>query len=379
MNEKKTLLIQAVSKNPWIGGIYYRKNIIFSLLQNEKFKNHFNVILLIDANYEKDFADFHEEIKLQICNSLNILYVSAKLFFCIMKYRVKFIFPFINLKFLKYMKITPISWIYDFQHLYYPTYFSEKEIRRRNLLFSKIANDNNPLIVSSNCAKNDLLNYFNPSRQKLYVVHFISYIENELNKLTLSREGEILQKYGIEANRYICISNQFWQHKNHKAVFEAIRIMSRKKYEFPLFVFTGVLSDRRNASYIKELEIIMEDELVKPHIKVLGFIEREEQLAIIKNALFLIQPSLFEGWGTFLEEAKVMDKWVILSDIPVHKEQMSSKCILYNAESSEDLSLKIIGYLTSDYETLSSLNIEKMRRDALAYSHDFMHLLTDED
>jgi len=277
------------------------------------------------------------------------------------------------------MKITPISWIYDFQHLYYPTYFSEKEIRRRNLLFSKIANDNNPLIVSSNCAKNDLLNYFNPSRQKLYVVHFISYIENELNKLTLSREGEILQKYGIEANRYICISNQFWQHKNHKAVFEAIRIMSRKKYEFPLFVFTGVLSDRRNASYIKELEIIMEDELVKPHIKVLGFIEREEQLAIIKNALFLIQPSLFEGWGTFLEEAKVMDKWVILSDIPVHKEQMSSKCILYNAESSEDLSLKIIGYLTSDYETLSSLNIEKMRRDALAYSHDFMHLLTDED
>ena len=34
-----------------------------------------------------------------------------------------------------------------------------------------------------------------------------------------------------------------------------------------------------------------------------------------------MQPSLCEGWGTVLEDAKVLDKAVLLSDIPVHREQ----------------------------------------------------------
>lgn len=56
-------------------------------------------------------------------------------------------------------------------------------------------------------------------------------------------------------------------------------------------------------------------------IRLLGFVERTEQLCIMKNAAFIVQPSLCEGWGTVLEDAKVLDKAVLLSDIPVHREQ----------------------------------------------------------
>lgn len=51
----------------------------------------------------------------------------------------------------------------------------------------------------------------------------------------------------------------------------------------------------------------METEPVAGSIRLLGFVERTEQLCIMKNAAFIVQPSLCEGWGTVLEDAKVLD------------------------------------------------------------------------
>ena len=69
----------------------------------------------------------------------------------------------------------------------------------------------------------------------------------------------------------------------------------------------------------------------------LGLIERREQIVIMKNAHFLIQPSLFEGWGTVVEDAKVLDKTIILSDIEVHREQKNHKCVLFNPYDAGEL------------------------------------------
>lgn len=41
----------------------------------------------------------------------------------------------------------------------------------------------------------------------------------------------------------------------------------------------------------------MESDTVCANIKLLGFVERTEQLAIMKNAQFIVQPSLCEGLG----------------------------------------------------------------------------------
>jgi glycosyltransferase involved in cell wall biosynthesis len=41
----------------------------------------------------------------------------------------------------------------------------------------------------------------------------------------------------------------------------------------------------------------------------------------MKNSLAVINPSMFEGWSTTVEEAKLFGKTVVLSDIAVHREQ----------------------------------------------------------
>ena len=41
----------------------------------------------------------------------------------------------------------------------------------------------------------------------------------------------------------------------------------------------------------------------------------------MRRSLAVIQPSLFEGWSTVLEDARALGKVVLASDIAVHREQ----------------------------------------------------------
>ena len=205
---------------------------------------------------------------------------------------------------------------------------------------------------------------------------FVSYIEKDILRLSAEKESEVLGKYKLKGMHYACVMNQFWKHKNHIVVFKALEKLFLKFPDFSFyFVFTGLLSDYRNPEYIEELKVLLENIQIKEHIKVLGFINRDEQIAIMKNSEYVIQPSLFEGWGTVVEDAKVLDKTILLSDIPVHREQKNEKCIMFNPYDADALAnlieeeSKIIHYSSIE------AGIADMHKRAKEYSVEFEKLL----
>jgi hypothetical protein len=54
---------------------------------------------------------------------------------------------------------------------------------------------------------------------------------------------------------------------------------------------------------------------------MLGLVSRRLQIEIIRRSLAVVQPSLFEGWSTVVEDARVLGKPALLSDLDVHREQ----------------------------------------------------------
>ena len=91
----------------------------------------------------------------------------------------------------------------------------------------------------------------------------------------------------------------------------------------------------------------------------------------MKNARFIVQPSLCEGWGTVLEDAKVLDKSVLLSDIPVHREQKNEKCILFDPHRPEelaDLIVRLAGHREGEWQEDVTVGIANMYREASEYS-----------
>ena len=87
-------------------------------------------------------------------------------------------------------------------------------------------------------------------------------------------------------------------------------------------VCTGSTYGFRGDDYFKRLSAYMDEHGLRIRVHVLGLLPRAEQIALLKSASAVLQPSRFEGWSTIIEDAKSLGKAILASDIAVHREQL---------------------------------------------------------
>lgn len=371
----KSIHINADGDNAWVGGLYYKRNILFSLLQNKDICNKYNFVVTVKRENLDFYKCFSDAVIFDIIDEYGFNYKIKQIKNCL-KYRIRFSYPSKKNKVREFLNVHCIRWIPDFQHNVFPEFFTEEELNKRTKEYVEIKESGNPLVLSSLSAKNDFINYYG-EKSEIYVVPFVSFIEPEIRQISQSNEQDIMHKYQIESGNYACISNQFWKHKNHIVVFKAIKQLTSTITNGFKFVFTGYPEDQRDLEYYKNLMRYIDDPDVKKHCSIIGFIDRVDQLAIMKNSKFVIQPSLFEGWGTVVEDAKVLDKLILLSNIPVHTEQMNRNCTLFEPHNPEDLAEKIDNMLKTNHIGDVENGIKDMYTRAEQYSQGFMKLLNE--
>lgn len=373
MNE--VILLDAGSLDNWIGGIYYIKNITYSLLLNEKITSKYQLVVFVREKYQDVYTCFDNILIETLKNDASIFQKVRKKIELLLKYNIKYIYNYSNVNWMGLGKKKAIYWIPDFQNNYYPDFFSKKENELNRKTNRMILGANTKLVLSSNQANSDAYRFYEKINVQIKVVHFVSFILPELEKMTDEQSGLILNKYQLEAKKYIYIANQFWKHKNHIVVFEAVKILQNMgKLENVEFVFTGAPDIRKDPEYSRLIQGYFDDKELSGHVKNLGFIDRTEQLTIMKYADFMIQPSLFEGWGTVLEDAKVLDKTVLLSDIPVHFEQKNDKCFFFKRDNAQDLAEKIEKVYYTEKTENPQEGIERMKQEAYEYSKQLEEL-----
>ena len=191
------------------------------------------------------------------------------------------------------------------------------------------------VILSSETAKADFIKYYPQYKDKACVLHFAPV----LDFVPLNGVSKVQEKYGI-AGKYFFLPNQYWKHKNHKVVLEALRIL-KEDGNFVRVVSTGNTSDYRAPEYFAEIkEFIKEHELVDRYL-ILGMIPYADVQALAEASLGYINPSFFEGWSTTVEEAKYRGKPILLSDLKVHREQAPEKSVFFDPNDSEELAKKM--------------------------------------
>lgn len=229
-------------------------------------------------------------------------------------------------------KIPAIYWFPDFQHLHLPEYFSQQDLQYRNQRVSSFAKSLGHIVFSSLDAESDFLRFFPGSTVTRHVLRFHSTMPEMVFQKDVE---ETLTKYKIAEPYWIC-SNQFWIHKNHKIVFDAFRMLSQED-SAPLLICTGSASDYRNKNYYEELVSEVKTWNTNERIRLLGLIPREDQIQLIRGATGMIQPSLFEGWSTVLEDCRSLGCPIIHSDLNVHKEQCVPNSKEFCARDANDL------------------------------------------
>lgn len=255
-------------------------------------------------------------------------------------------------------------WKPDFQEMYYPEYVSTIEYEYVISNMKKIAeNERYNLVVSSEDSLNDYKKFFGPYKNSTSVLRFVSIIPD---LSTLDTES-LLKKYDIDKT-YFMVSNQFWPHKNHLLVLQAINLLKELHHDF-VIVFTGKQSSYRDEQYFSKLQVYINENNLKEYVKFIGFIPREEQLILMKNSLAVIQPSMFEGWSTIIEDCKALNQFVIASDLSVNFEQIQENCIFFDRYSAEALAKHLDGFLKTspvikpiDY----TMNIDQFKNDLIS-------------
>jgi glycosyltransferase involved in cell wall biosynthesis len=228
-----------------------------------------------------------------------------------------------------------VFWFADFQHIIYPNFFSEQEIQDRNLFLNAIASTRNILLVSSQSAQNDWEKIAGAATCTTQVIPFAVW-HPSLDGLQLA---DLLKKFNLPAE-YFIVSNQFWQHKNHMIVLRASQLLMEKGIRCTL-VFTGKQEDYRNPHYFTDLKRYVSEAGIRDSVYFLGLIDRKEQLKLMQYAQAVIQPSLFEGWSTVIEDAKLLKVPILASDIPVHREQLPGMHCFFNPLQAEELAKQI--------------------------------------
>lgn len=332
----------------WIGGTYYILNLISALKTLPEINQPIITILsknesdyLIAKETDYAFLKFHNpysttrNIIEKIVDKINKIvfnkYIIDKR---ITAKQVDVLFPANNEWVFEKIE-NKLFWFPDFQHIVYPGFFSGDEIKNRNEAVNQIAQSNQNLLLSSNAAKADwdVLNI-----KKNCAVHVIPFAVTHPNMDDIII-SEVLNEFGIKG-KYFIVSNQFWVHKNHMVVFKAALLMSRENAELQ-FIFTGKEDDYRHPGYFNTITEFITSNNLATNIKMLGLIDRKKQLRLMQYSTAVIQPSLFEGWSTVIEDAKSLGCAIIASNIAVHKEQLHNEAFYFDPLNEYDLAEKI--------------------------------------
>jgi len=252
-----------------------------------------------------------------------------------------------------------IGWIPDYQDRHLKQYFNADEACYRDVINSFISSYCSYVLCTSNSVRDDFNKFYPDYAYKGIVVHFRSFINKQL--LEMDPEDTLI-KYGIQGKKYIYMPNQFWTHKNHMMVFEAWKQLKYWGSDY-LLICTGSCHDPRFSNYHEQILAYLRDHNLTDNVKILGFIDRKEQIQFYRAASAILQPSLFEGWSTSLEDAKALGKLILASDISVHQEQCESNTLFFDPYNP-DLLAKMINMIWDDLPSGHNAATEK---DANAY------------
>lgn len=241
-----------------------------------------------------------------------------------------------------------IGYIPDFQEKYLGDLFSKETIEKRdNVTKNQVENTNFFLMTSDNAAED--LKRFYPGNYKVYAQPFAPIAAKSFWII----EKVNLEKYHLP-KQYFLISNQFWPHKKHQTAIDAMKILREKGWDEVQLICTGRMSgDYRVAEYCNMLKQRVIDKKLENCVRFVGYIPKYDQIEMMKKAVALVQPSVFEGdpGGCSVYNANSLGVASIMTDIPVNMEaENHDNIFIFEKENAVDLASKMESLLLKNQE-----------------------------
>ena len=337
------MAIPAIGGRQWLGGVNYVQNLVKAVTSLPIHERPSVSLVIRDANLQ-EFSLFESAAHLV----KEVIYVGGQPGVALavagrdvvtlaqdseLFARSDFFFPVLA---DVLPSVCAASWIADLQHKHLPQFFTPEQIAGREAMFRRISEQAPLTVFSSQDAASDFQRSYPDFRTTLRILPFRGSPEDGWYSASpISAQ----HRYGLPDAFLICC-NQFWSHKNHLLLFQALSTLRKSGVSIPV-VCTGPTDDYRDKGYFERLKRQLSELGIEDLVYILGVIPRSDQIQLLRRALAVVQPSLFEGWSTVVEDARLLGKSMVLSDLPVHYEQAPRNAVYFNRLSPESLATEL--------------------------------------
>jgi glycosyltransferase involved in cell wall biosynthesis len=218
-----------------------------------------------------------------------------------------------------------IATIWDIGHRlqpWFPELGNISEWTGREEYYSNYIHRASYILTPNTTALREILLAYNIPSERFRVVPFPT---PEIGRFPSEKEiSNVLQKYRL-STKYLLYPAQFWAHKNHANLLFALQSLRNEYQTEPHLVFAG--SDKGNLPYIQHLT---EQLGLKDQVHFLGFIPKEDLIALYCGAIALVYVTLSGPENLPPLEAFACGCPVIASDIPGAQEQFGEAALLVN-------------------------------------------------
>lgn len=228
--------------------------------------------------------------------------------------------------------IPALGWIPDFQHRHFPQFFSSAECADRDSSFARIAEKSSRVILISDSARKDFAKFLPQYRDRGRVLRPICQIPDSVYETDPTL---VCRLYNLP-EKFFFLPGQFWKHKNHITVFRAVSKLKREGAPV-LVACSGQANDYREPQFFSGLlqEISKLD--IRDCVAFLGVLPRDHVFQLMRQSVAVLNPSLFEGFGMTVDEARCLGKATLLSDIGPHREQNPPRGVFFDPLDEKNL------------------------------------------
>ncbi len=222
---------------------------------------------------------------------------------------------------------------WDLQHVHFPEFFDEDELRHRDLHYRALCRQARVVVAPTRFVADDLIENLQVPRRKVAVVPEAapSTIFPEPGAADVARVRAALDL----PERFALYPANTWPHKNHVVLVDALARLGHEGLRITV-VCPGWLTE-----FHPEIERRVGEAGLAEQVRFPGYVSGPDMSVLYRLARVLVFPSLFEGWGFPVADALTAGLPVVCSEIPPLLEVAGGAAATCDPESPEALAAEL--------------------------------------
>lgn len=226
------------------------------------------------------------------------------------------------------LDIPYLTTVWDLQHRlqpFFPEVSSGSQWDNRERHLSTVLRRASLVVTGTQMGRDEIERFYGVPRESILLLphptpQFVSHVQQSKPDLS-GLQGE-----------FLFYPAQFWSHKNHYGLIEALRLLRDRDGLDISLVLTG--SDKGNLAYVRDL--IAQCDLSSA-VQILGFVPQEQLAWLYRHAFALTYVTYFGPENLPPLEAFATGCPVIASDVPGAREQLGDAALFVDPRRPEQI------------------------------------------